>query len=711
VTFFDNEEGIKKLIEKNISEEVKKMFKRKFVRQESLKDCGAACLLMVMKHYGGNYPIERLREMMGIDKSGINAYNLIKTAISVGFDARGYKCYKYEDLKCHSIAHVIINKTYHHFVVIHKVDFKKKTIIIADPALGYKKYTFADFDLVWTHVVITLYPIRKIDNINTLKNARKTINRIIKPYKKTYTLIFFISIIYTIFNMLDTFYFKLVIDDISLSLSTSLSLFIFFIIVFITKTIIDYIRSELLIHTDYMIDRHLMETTFKHLLLLPQMYFNSRQTGDIISRLNDLSYVREFINRIATILLIDLVLVIGSFIIMFFISTKLLLISIVILIIYFMIVAIFNRKIKNYVIKNQEEEAIVSSSFIEIVKGINTIKNLGVENDLYKNTMSKYNNFINNNYKFNKTYNLIKMFKDGVTGGGLIFIIFIGSILVIRGFISISELIIYIFFLNYFLEPMKNIFDIEPVLRASSNALIRISEFYDIEEENKTSDIKIKGSITINNASFTYNGIDNVFNNISFHINSGEKVMISGSSGVGKSTIAKMIMGFLSTNQHQISIDNKDICEYSFNDIRKNICYVSQNELLFTDSLYNNIKLYRDIDREKIDNVIKITEIDEIIKKHNLDSHMLIEEDGANLSGGERQRIMIARALLKNSQIYIFDESMNEINVSLERKILSNIFNNYTDKTIIVITHRLNNTDLYDRVILLDNKNKKEGVL
>lgn len=103
-----------------------------------------------------------------------------------------------------------------------------------------------------------------------------------------------------------------------------------------------------------------------------------------------------------------------------------------------------------------------------------------------------------------------------------------------------------------------------------------------------------------------------------------------------------------------------------------------------------------------------MTYIDEIVKKHHLDYHMLLEENGANLSGGERQRIMVARALLKSSQIVIFDESMSEMSIDLERKVLENIFANFHNKTIIIITHRLNNADLYDKVISLDNNFKRE---
>ena len=682
------------------------MFKRKFVRQENLRDCGAACLLMVMRHYGGNSSLERLREVMKTDRNGTTAFNLIKAAENVGFDARGYKYNECSKLKAFDIAHIIIDKIYHHFVVIDKIDIKNKTIIIADPAFGYKKYTFDDFNQVWTRVVITLHPIRKIDNIKSLKKIRRIVNQIIKPHRKKFFLIFILSILYTVFNIISTFYFKVVVDDYSLSLNSKLPLFIFFIIVLIIKTIIDYVRGQLLLNVNYNIEKRMMESTFKHLLLLPIRYFNTRETGDIVSRLNDLSYVKELISRSATILLIDLVLVIGSMIVMCIINIKLFLIVILMLGLYGSVVIIYNKWVKYYVIQSQEEEAIVTSSFIETIKGINTIKNLGIEKEQYNKVMQKYDNFINNNYAFYKKYNFIKMIKDYILGIGLLLIFFLGSIFISLEVLSVSELILFIFFLNFFVEPLKNIFDIEPLLRASMSALVRISELFDVKENEETTEKIEINNIKLNQLSYSYNGLDNVIKGIDLQINKGEKVMITGTSGCGKSTIAKIIMRHLDVEKNQLYINENDMSFYPVNLIRNSICYVSQNETLFKDSFYNNIKLNRNISDKNIDYVIGLTCADEILKKRNLDYHTLIEEDGANLSGGEKQRIMIARALLKDSCVFIFDESMNEMSVSLENKVLKNIFSNYSSKTIIVISHRLDNAYLYDKVILLDDLKK-----
>ena len=210
------------------------MFKRRIVRQENIKDCGAACLLMMMRRYGGNYPLEQLREMLNMDANGTSAYNLIKAANKVGFDARGYKCTDYEQIICPVIAHVIINKSYHHYIIIDTIDFKKNIVKTIDPTFGIKQYSFDEFNQIWSHVIITLRPNRKIDNIDTFKNVRKTFIHIIKPHTKYFIKIFVFSILYTILNIINTFYFKLIIDD-NLKSNVYFYLFLFFMIITFKK--------------------------------------------------------------------------------------------------------------------------------------------------------------------------------------------------------------------------------------------------------------------------------------------------------------------------------------------------------------------------------------------------------------------------------------------------------------------------------------------
>ena len=158
-------------------------------------------------------------------------------------------------------------------------------------------------------------------------------------------------------------------------------------------------------------------------------------------------------------------------------------------------------------------------------------------------------------------------------------------------------------------------------------------------------------------------------------------------------------MKFHEVKRNCLFIDNIDINDYSEECIKENICYISQNEMLFTDSLYNNLCLNDDVSDKKLNEVLDICYIKDIFKKSNLGINTLIEENGFNLSGGEKQRIVLGRTLLKPFNILIIDEGLNQVDISLERKILKNIIKKYQDKTIIVISHRLENMDLFPRVI------------
>ncbi len=683
------------------------MLLKKIVKQENLKDCGAACLLMMIKKYGGNYPMEQLRTLLKTDKKGTSALNLINGAKKVGFDARGYYCDDIKTIKCPVIAHVIMKKSYHHYVIIDDINYDKQIIKILDPASGFRKYTFAEFDKIWSKNIITMIPFRKIDNINTFTSVRKTIYSLIKPYIKHFFIIFVISILLTMLNILNTYYFKIIVDR-NLSLYNFTYLGIFFAIVIFIKTMFNYLKNRLLIYIDKKIDFDLISKTLKHLFLLPFQYFHTRTSGDIIARINDLTYVKEFINKIASIILIDFVLIVGSIIFMININQTLFLITTLILLLYIIIVLIFNKTIKLAIIKNQENNAKVSSLLYETISGIDTIKNLGVEQKMFIKNINTYQEFLNDNYSFSKKYFFANIFKELITSFGTLTLIYFGGLLILQKTILIGDLVVYIFFFNFFIDPMKNIFEIEPLLKSSSNAILRITDFFQIKEEGKVASKIQNANIIVKNLEYSYNDITKTFSNFNLKINSGEKVLLTGKSGTGKSTLMKLIMKQLDIKKGNIYISNNKIENYSYQEINQAISYVSQNETLFTDSLYNNIVMERNVSEQEVKDLFKLIEIDQIISKHQIDEHMLLEENGLNLSGGERQRIIMARALLKNSKIIILDESMSEVDNDLEKIILENIFSYYRNKTFIVITHHFTNKNLFDKVIDL---NLKKGVL
>ena len=164
----------------------------------------------------------------------------------------------------------------------------------------------------------------------------------------------------------------------------------------------------------------------------------------------------------------------------------------------------------------------------------------------------------------------------------------------------------------------------------------------------------------------------------------------------------KMLLRYIEIPYGHIKINNIDINHYHLENIRSRITYVSQQEFLYTTTIYNNIVMNKEVEEEKLIEACKTTQANKIIERDILKFQQLVEENGYNYSGGERQKIILTRTILKDSDIYIFDEALNQIDIESEKKILNNIFKFLKGKTVIVISHRFNNKDLFDRVITIE---------
>jgi ATP-binding cassette subfamily B protein len=276
-----------------------------------------------------------------------------------------------------------------------------------------------------------------------------------------------------------------------------------------------------------------------------------------------------------------------------------------------------------------------------------------------------------------------------------------GSYFVINGKIELVDLFLYELFFNYFNSSSNEIINFIGSYNDYDVSRKRVDDLFNIKSELFSHSYyylpyNMIGDIKINNLYYKI-GNKIIFNNCNLDIKLGEKILIVGKSGSGKSTLMKMLMRYVTIPYGMISINDIDINHYHLDSIRSNICYVSNNEYIFFDTLYNNICLYKDYSKDEFDQVMKCSLIDFVSLKD------LCEEGGINFSSGERQRIIIARSIIKNSNIYIFDEALNQIDINKEKKILENIFKLYSDKTIIVISHRNNNKKLFDRCIEVRN--------
>jgi len=670
-----------------------------------MKTCGVSCLEMIIKYYKGFVKKSTLLEMTKTNKDGTTAFHLNETLTKLGFNSKGVKC-NLEDITKENIilpciANVIINNSYKHFIVIYEINFKKKYLIIADPNDKIKKLTYKDFDKIFNNTLLIFYPIKNIPIENNISNF-KFILKLLKPYKRTLINIFILSIFITIFSILTSFYTEYMINGVNLFSKYNIMItFCIFFLIYILKIVTDYIRNKLLIFINQKLDLSLTIDAYNKIINLPYDYYHNRSTGDILSRINDLDNVRDMISKVALSLFIDLPLTIISLIVLYIINETLFMIGLVILVLYFIIIILFRWSFNDYIMQIKLKKSESTSYMIETISGFETVKGTHLEESVVEKFEKKYVKFLKEIFNYQNLYFLHDLFKELINNIGFIVITLIGCLLVVEDKLSIGALFTFSSLLLYFLEPIKNIINLDNVIKEAKHSLRRVLDIitYDKKENGIINEFK-NGDIKINDLSFTFNDRDYILKNINLNIKEKSKVMIVGKSGSGKSTLLKLLMKYYSINNNKIFINNIDINNYSNKVINDNILYLSQNEILFNDTLYNNL-VFDDSNKSILLDITKMCHVEEIID-NNLGFNMIIEENGFNLSGGERQRIMLARTLLKKFNILIIDEGLNQVDINLERKILKNIFKYFKDKTIIVISHRLDNLDLFDNLVEIE---------
>ena len=685
------------------------MKKYPIVLQDEIKDCGVSCIQMIIKYYGGYVKKSNLLELTKTSKKGTTAYNIKNTLINLGFDCKGIKC-KLSDINKDNIvlpciASVVIDNSYKHFIVIYEINFKKKYLVIGDPADKIKKMSFESFNKIFNNVLLSFFPVKALP-IEEDKSQIKFIFNLLKPQKKILFNIFILSIFITLFSIFTSFYTEYMIDALNYySKKHLLFIFCIFFSTYILKIISDFFRDKLLLFINQKLDLVLTLDVFEKLIKLPYNYYQNRTTGDVISRINDLESVRDMISKVSLSIFVDLPLTLISLIVLYFINSTLFIIGLIILVLYFIIIVIFRRIFDDYIKKIQVKKGEATSLMVESISGFETVKGMHIESNIKNKFEKKYVKYLKDIFNFQNLYILQNLFKEIIDNIGFIIITLVGCILVINGNMNIGRLLTFTTLLVYFLEPIKNIINLDTMIKESKNALKRILDITSYEEEKNglVGDFK-NGDIEFKNLDFSFNDRDYILENLNLKIKKGSKVMVVGKSGSGKSTLFKILMKLYNIKNNKVFINDIDLNNYNINTLNNNILYLSQNEILFNDTLYNNL-VFDNSNSSKILDVSRMCYVDKIIDS-NLGYNMLIEENGFNLSGGEKQRIILARALLKKFNILIIDEGLSQVDVNMERKILKNIFDKFKDKTIIFISHRLDNLDLFDNLIKI-----KKGVI
>lgn len=675
----------------------------KIVRQQDEKDCGVCSLLSIIRYYKGNVPLEQLRLDARTNNEGTTALNLVLASQKYGFDAVGMKVENLNDIKrLPAIAHLNLKKGYSHYVVIEKVT--KDKIILMDPAKGKVVKFLWEFQKEWSGVVLIFYPKQKIMVLKNDVTLFTIFKKVFISEKNLIKIIVLVSFLLTIFTIALGYYFQM-FNSLYLNkypINYLKVLVLVFAIFTCFKLFLTYYRSYLENHLNKNIDCLITSDFLKHLFSLPLNVINSRKSGEILSRVNELTSIKGLITEIFITYTLDFLLVVITTFLLISISSKLFLILFLTTIVYLFIGIITKKSIFEKAYQNISIESEFNNTVLENIKMINSIKNLDAVDGTLNKIERKLTHYLYDTYKVNTILNKINIFKVSCYEIGFFLINTFGFYFVYKGIINMIDLITFNALLNLYFEPLKNIVDSIPKYSFMKASITKINDFLGVHAEILGEKTSTDGyDISINNLNYSYNKYQNVLKSVNLNIKEGEFVLLQGASGSGKSTLCSILNKYITDYTGDILFGKMNYKDLSIKTIRENIVYVGQNENIFTGSIKENITFGHEVSDLNFDKICKICKVDDVANKKTFSYESLIGSDEGNISGGEKQRIILARAVLKDFNVLILDEALSEVDIKLELEILKSIRENYKDKTIIYISHK-KYPNVFDKVISME---------
>ncbi|MDR0380986.1 MAG: peptidase domain-containing ABC transporter [Oscillospiraceae bacterium] len=682
------------------------------VKQYDITDCGAACLATISKQYGLKIPITRIRDVAGTDKQGTNAYGLVKAAERLGFSAKGVKGSQeafFSPFPLPCVAHVIVDGSLLHYVVIHKIT--QKQVILADPAKGIRKLTPEEFFKEWTGVLILMAPTQQFEKGDHTKSIWSRFFHLLIPQRSLLINIFFASIVYTVLGLGASFYFKIMMDEILPNLlERSLTVVsIGMIALYLFQTLLGSFRSHMLLYMSQKLDINLILGYYSHVLWLPMKFFGTRKVGEIISRFMDASKVREAISGATLTIMIDTIMALVGGVILYMQNSTMFVIAAIVVLLYGVIVFSFNKPLQKINRKSMEENAQLTSFLVESLNGIETVKAFNSERSANLETEKKFVRLQRTLFHTGVLGNISGSLSGFISAVGGVVILWAGASFVIRGDLSIGQLLTFNALLAYFLDPVKNLINLQPMMQTAIVASDRLGEILDLDQEKTESEDKkirpatLREPIRVQGLDFRYGTRNLVLQDISLTINPGEKIAFVGESGSGKTTLVKLLLHFYPWEKGEISIGPYDIKDIQLEWLREKIAYISQDVFLFSGTIFENLTLgLPDPSMEDVVRVATMTCAHDFINAFPLRYETQLEENGANLSGGQKQRLAITRALLKKPDILIMDEATSNLDSITEKAIGRMIDEQTHGITTLIIAHRLSTIMRCDTIYIMD---------
>ncbi len=686
-----------------------------FIQQQSSADCGTTCLAMISEYWGKKFGLNYLRELAEIGRTGASLKSLAKAAERMGFQARPVRA-SLTPLRNQNpwIAHWQGN----HYVAVYK--FKNQQVLVADPAMGKRWMSVKNFTENWTGYALILDPTPQLyrNEVGEQKGIKtKNFLAIVWPYRSTIAQIIVISLFIQIFGIVTPLFTQVILDQVVVSKSIpTLHVFAIGLLLFgIWRSLLGASRQYLLDYLSNRIDLTLISGFISHTLSLPIKFFESRQVGDILTRVQENQKIQAFLTRQAITAWLDALMAVVYIGLMIYYNGRLALLVLALIppiVILTLVATPFLRKISREIFNASAKQ---NSSLVEMITGVATIKATASEREMRWRWEDQLTVMINTQFRGQKLGNSLQIIGGAINTLGSTALLWYGAMLVIQDQLTIGQFVAFNMMIGSVISPVLSIVGLWDQFQEVLVSIERLDDVFSAEPEespNKPMLVlpRIQGNVKLENVSFRYSQDDerNTLQNISFEVATGETVAIVGRSGSGKSTLVKLLQGFYYPEKGRLTIDGHDIRHISLQSLRVQLGVVPQDCFLFSGTILENITLYKNglgADSRSLEEAIEVAKLAEahaFIQDMPLGYQTPVGERGTSLSGGQRQRIAIARALLGDPRILILDEATSSLDTESERRFQQNLARISRDRTSFIIAHRLSTVRNADRILVLD---------
>ncbi|MDX9880768.1 MAG: peptidase domain-containing ABC transporter [Prolixibacteraceae bacterium] len=684
-----------------------------FTKQYSQFYCGLACLTSIVKYYGGDTSQEKLRDMSGTTLQGTSLLGLYQSAQKLGFEAKGYEAdiENLRKIEVPVILHILKDNKLEHYVVCY--GYEGDRYLIGDPGWGIIEYREEELKAVWkSKALLWLKPGTDFKRKEEVSGSQFAwFKELIRGDVPVLLIAAFMGMVLSVLGLAVAIYTQKLIDKILPSADKELLFksLVVFIFILLAKAFVSYIRGIILVRQSRDMNTRIVSSFFGKLLYLPNSFFDSTSTGDMIGRLNDSQRIQRVVINLSSNILIDVLIIISSLCYIFVLSVSAGLISLLAIPVFGLLAYKFNRKVIEHQREVMQTHAITESKYIDTIQGIKVIKSGNKEPLLSKAVQSVYNFFQE------------KVYELGILGNKINFFAQAGSVILISGVIAwtaflvldeqllLGQMMAIITIVGSLVTSVINTAMANIQFQEAKVAFERMYEFSAAEPEFEVPEVPVEkisiDEIAIESLNFRFPGKSLLLKDISMNIRKGEIIAIFGEIGCGKSTLLSILQRFYPFESGQIVLnENTDWSTIKNNEWRYHTAYVPQHGKLFNTTILENISLEEFPNADNIIDFCKEMGFDTFIHEFQQGYATIVNESSANLSGGQQQLIALARALYQKPQILLLDEATASMDRRTEQFVIKLLLKLKKDMIIVLVTHRVHLAKQTDRIYIIEDK-------